>query len=192
MDMTRRLLFLASLCLVVSMPVAAQKSGMSATITLGVVQQVERITLQSTGGGKGAVVGGALGYASGSGKSKSKKRRNAIIGGAAGAALSSSGKSEGRQYTVKVNDGNLIVVVSDQTEIQIGDCVSVEQSGDMANIRRQDSLACQPEIMAALDDVEEELIEDANECAAVKQEIVNAKTQEEIELATAKARILCN
>ena len=60
------------------MPVAAQKSGMSATVTLGVVQQVERVTLQSTGGGKGAVVGGALGYASGSGKSKSKKRRNAI------------------------------------------------------------------------------------------------------------------
>ena len=54
----------------------AQKSGQSATVNLGVVQQAEQVTLQSTGGGKGALVGGTLGYASGSGKSKSKKRRN--------------------------------------------------------------------------------------------------------------------
>jgi hypothetical protein len=188
--MTRRFIFFAALCFGFSLPVAAQKSGMSATVTLGVVQQVESITLQSTGGGKGAAVGGTLGYASGS--SKSKSRRNAIIGGAAGAALSSSGKSEGRQYTVKVSDESIIVVISDQTEIQIGDCVSVEQSGDKANIRRQDPVACEANVAAALPEVQDELVENADECAAVKQELVNAKTQEEIELASAKARILCN
>jgi hypothetical protein len=168
----------------------AQKSGMNATVTLGVVQQAERVTLQSTGGGKGAVVGGTLGYASGS--TKKKSRRNAVIGGVAGTALSSSGKSEGMQYAVKIGDGSMIVVVSDQTEVQVGDCVTVEQSGDLANIRRQDPAACDPKASAAVAEIEDELVEDANECAAVKQELVNAKSQEEVELATAKAQILCN
>jgi len=172
------------------MPALAQRSGQNATITIGVVQQAQPITLQSTGGGKGAVVGGALGYASGS--SKSKSRRNALIGGAAGAAVSSSGKSEGMQYTVKVGDGSAIVVVSDQTEIQLGDCVTVEQVGDAANIRRQDPAACEVTSEQAVADIQDELIEDAEECAAIKQQIVDAKTQEEIELATTKAKILCN
>ena len=170
----------------------AQKSGQSATVNLGIVQQAEQVTLQSTGGGKGALVGGTLGYASGSGKSKSKKRRNAIIGGAAGAALSSSGTAPGMQYTVRTGDGSAIVVVSDQTEIQIGDCVSVEQVGDRANIRRQDPDACRPSSAPVIEAIEDELLEDATECDAAKQELLAATTQEQLELATAKANILCN
>ncbi len=173
-------------------PALAQKSGQSATITLGIVEQMQQVTLQSTGGGKGALVGGTLGYASGSGKSKSKKRRNAIIGGAAGTALSRSGTAPGMEYTVKVNDGSAIVVVSDQTQIQIGDCVSVEQSGDRANIRRQDPAACRPSSAHIIAEIEEELIEDASDCDLAKKQLLAATTAEELELASAKARILCN
>ncbi len=178
-----------ALGLSVSFSASAQKAGQNATVTLGVVQSAERVTLQSTGGGKGAAVGGTLGYASGS--SKKKSRRNAVIGGAAGAALSSSGKSEGMQYAVRVGDGSVIVVVSDQTQIQIGDCVTVEQSGDMANIRRQDPLACErPEVVAS-PDVQSEFVDDADKCAAAKRELLDATTKEALELATAKANILC-
>jgi outer membrane lipoprotein SlyB len=176
-------------CLILSMPAFAQKSGQNATVTLGVVQSAERVTLQSTGGGKGAVVGGTLGAISGS--DTKSRRRNAVIGGVAGTALSSSGKSEGMQYAVKVGDGSMIVVVSDQTQIQIGDCVTVEQSGDLANIRRQDPLACENQQAAAAPDVQEALIDDADKCAAAKREVLDAKTKEELELATAKANILC-
>ena len=56
----RKYVFVA-LSSVLAVPAVAQKSGMNATVTLGVVQQAERVTLQSTGGGKGAVVGGTLG-----------------------------------------------------------------------------------------------------------------------------------
>jgi outer membrane lipoprotein SlyB len=177
-------------CSAITLPALAQRSGQSATVTLGIVQQAEPVTLQSTGAGKGAVVGGALGYATGS--SKSKSRRNALIGGAAGAAVSSSGQSQGIQYAVKVSDESIIVVVSDQTQIQIGDCVTVEQVGDAANIRRQDPSACDASSREIIEEIEDELIEDASECAAAKQGILNAKTQEELELATAKAKILCN
>jgi len=96
------------------------------------------------------------------------------------------------QYTVKINDGSAIVVVSDQTEIQLGDCVTVEQIGDSANIRRQDPAMCEASSKQAIADIQDQLIEDANECAAVKQQLVEAKTQEEFELATTKAKMLCN
>jgi uncharacterized protein YcfJ len=188
--MKRQAILLLAVCSAIAFPALAQRSGQSATVTLGIVQQAEPVTLQSTGAGKGAVVGGALGYASGS--SKSKSRRNALIGGAAGAAVSSSGQSAGMQYAVKVSDESVIVVVSDQTQIQIGDCVTVEQVGDSANIRRQDPVACEPKSEQAVAEIQDELIEEANECAALKQQMLEATTQEEIELASTKAKILCN
>jgi hypothetical protein len=36
------------------------------------------------------------------------------------------------------------------------------------------------------------MIEEAEECAAAKQEVVNAKTNDELDLAMRKAKILCN
>ncbi|MBT8441804.1 MAG: hypothetical protein KJO76_05405 [Gammaproteobacteria bacterium] len=125
-----------ALGLLVGFPAAAQKAGQNATVTLGVVQSAERVTLQSTGGGKGAVVSG-------------------------------------------------------QTQIQIGDCVTVEQSGDLANIRRQDPLACERPEVAASTDVQAEFVDDADKCAAARREILDATTKDDLELATAKANILC-
>ena len=187
--MNNKWLGVTALLMAISMPAVAQKSGQNATVTLGVVQSAERVTLQSTGGGKGAVVGGTLGALSGS--SSSKRRRNALIGGAAGAAVASSGPSEGMQYAVRVSDDSVIVVVSDQTQIQIGDCVTVEQSGNLANIRRQDQLACENRQASAAPDIMQEFEDDADKCATAKRGILDAETAEELELATAKANILC-
>ena len=85
-----------------------------------------------------------------------------------------------------------MVVISDQTHIKSGDCVSIEQVKDMANIREQDPAACNPEVKEALTDLQDELEEEATECAQVKQELLEATTSEAVEIATAKARILCN
>lgn len=172
----------------------AQSSGQSATVKIGLVDKAESITLQNTGtdSGKGAVLGAAIGYNLGSGNSSSKKRRRAVIGGAMGSAVGASGTMPGMEYTVKFDDGGIIVVVSDQTHIKAGDCVSVEQVRNMTNIREQDPAACNPEVKEALADLQDEFAVDANECAQVRQELLNATTTEEVELATAKARILCN
>ena len=175
-----------------STPGLAQQSGQSATVNIGTVEQAERVNLQSSASGGGALVGAVVGYNVGSGNSRSRKRRNAVIGGAIGSRVGSKSTSPGMQYTVKIGDGSAIVVVSDQMEVKIGDCVSVEQVGNSANIRRQDPAACNPETKQVISELQDELIEDANECALVKQELLAAKTMEEIEVATAKARILCN
>jgi outer membrane lipoprotein SlyB len=173
--------------------VLAQSVGQSATVSIGVIEQAESVELQSSGGSAGgAVVGAAAGYNIGSGKSSSRKRRNAVIGGAIGSKAGSSGTTPGMQYTVKMGDDSLIAIVSDQLGLKVGDCVSVEQSGNSTNIRQQDPAACNPAVKEAVADLQDEMIEDANECAQVKQELLDAKTVEEVEVATAKARILCN
>ena len=59
----------------------------------------------------------------------------------------------------------------------------------MTNIREQDAAACNPEIKEALTELQDELAEDATECAQVKQELLDAKTTEAVETATAKARL---
>ena len=144
--------------------------------------------------GTGAAVGGALGWYSAKGKKSSKRYRNAIIGAGAGAAVSNQaqGDRSGAIYSVKTGSGSFVEVVSDQTQMRIGDCVVVEQSGTKANVRRIDPTACQPESAAAVSQLEEEFKEEAVECATAKQEVVNAKTNEELDLAMRKAKILCN
>jgi hypothetical protein len=162
----------------------------NATVDIGIVEQAQRVTLQSGGGG-GALVGGAIGYNLGSGNSASKKRRRAIIGSSIGSAAATT-TEPGMEYTVKFGDGSTIAVVSNQLGLEVGDCVSVEQTGRTANIRKQDAVACDPNAGKAVEALQDEFIEEANECAAVKQELVEATTIEQVEIATAKARILCN
>jgi hypothetical protein len=178
------------ICAATSVPALAQRSGQNATVNIGVVQKAERVTLQSTGGGTGAAVGAVVGAATGD--TRRRSRRNAVIGAGIGAAVGSSGTSEGMQYTVKVGDGSAIVVVSDQLEIQVGDCVTVEQSGDLANIRRQSQTACEPAAREVVADLQDELVEDADECAEAKRLLLDATTPEEIEAFMARARILCD
>ena len=166
----------------------AQESG----VRMGTIEQAKHITLQSSGAG-GAVAGAALGYNIGSGNSDSKKRRRAVIGGAIGSAAASSSRP-GMEYTVKFVDGSTTTLVSDQTHLTVGQCVSVELMDKSANLREQDPAACNPDPQAqeAVADLQDELAEDAAECAQAKQEIADAKTMDEVEVATAKARILCN
>ena len=169
-------------------------NGESATVKIGVVDKAESVTLQNTGesSGAGAVAGAVIGYNAGSGHSSSKKRRRAMICGSIGAAAGASGTTPGMEYTVKMDDGSTTIIISDQVHLKAGDCVSVEQVKDMTNIREQDPAACNPEVKEALTDLQDELVEDADECAQVKQELLDAKTTEAVEIATAKARILCN
>jgi len=176
--------------------VFAQSSGQSTSVKMGVVDKAVSVTLQNTGNdaGLGAVAGGAIGYNIGGDKSNSKKRRHTVIGGALGAKAGSSGTAAGMEYTVKLVDGGSVVVVSDQLHIKAGDCVSIEQVRNSTNIREQDPAACNPAAKEALSDpvVQQELAEDADECAQAKQELLEAETTEAVEIATAKARILCN
>lgn len=180
--------------LAIASPAHAQRAGQSAKISIGVVTHTERVNLQSEAA-KSALVGGIVGYhTTSSKKSSSRKWRNATIGAAAmgGARRAGEGDLSGTLYTVELGDGSLMKIVSDQSEIRPGDCVTVEEVKDNANVRRVDPAMCQPAAREIIPDVQEELEEEADECYTAKQELLAADSDEAVERAVLKVKLLCN
>src|SRR5688572_18780987 len=172
----------------------AQKAGQSVTIQYGKVTGIREVDLKSGAVPKGALVGGALGLASAGGKSSGKKARNTIVGAAAGGAIAGAaqGSTHGMMYQVDVGAGGMIQVVSDQRELRTGDCVAVERAGDTANVRRVSAGYCEKANEAAVKSVADEAQKDAEECAAAKQQLVDATTTQAADLAGRKVALLCN
>lgn len=173
----------------------AQRAGESATIRAGEVTGMRSVDLRDGNAVGGAVVGGAVGAALTKSSSSSRSRnRNAAIGAILGSAAASSRRTEGRVYTVTANDGTMIQVATEQTEIQIGDCVFVEESGGGTNIRRAPATACEPATQAMLRDdeiIKAELQEDATICFAARQELADAADDAAFDLAVRKVKLLC-
>jgi len=178
---------------VVSSAALAQKSGQSARITVGKVEQAQRVQHDSNAG-KGAPVGGALGWAATRNKSSSKQAGGALWGAAAGGAVAnrSQGDRTGMQYVIRTGQGSAITVVTDQTEIRIGDCVTVEETSKGANVRRGDPSMCEPASSQVISELEEEMQEEAWECDRAKQELLDASTADQVDVAQRKMKILCN
>jgi hypothetical protein len=176
-----------------STPVYAQKSGQSMQIQHGIVVSSSYVQERSDAG-KAALVGGAVGYGLTRNKSSSKKAAASIAGaGLAGASKSrSEGNREARQYEVLTGSGT-IVIISDQTEIQVDDCVIVENPGNTnANIRRVDSTFCDPASAEVVAELQDEILEEAEECAMAKRELAAADTDAAFDRAMRKVEILCN
>ncbi len=183
------------ICIVLIMAGAAalqaQQKGQSAKISHGVVVGVEKVNLKNNDAAKGALVGGTIAYASTSGGSSSKKRRNTALGATAGGLLGRSPAEEGMLYTV--NTGNsAIQVITDQTEIHMDDCVVVEETSQGANIRRVSPEVCNPQSQDVVDALEAEFQEEAAECSTAKGELAAATTDAEVDRAMKKISILCN
>jgi len=175
-------------------PAWAQRAGQNVTIQYGKVTGVSDVDLASGAVPAGVLVGGALGLASASGKSSAKKARNAIVGAAATGAVAGAaqGSQKGALYRVDVMSDGVVQVVSDQRELRSGDCVAVEKAGDTANIRRVSAAYCEKANEAAVNAVAGEARKDAEECAAAKQQLVDASTSQEVDLAGRKIALLCN
>ena len=184
-----------AVCVMVSATGAlAQRAGQMATIRTGTVVGMQTVDLNKADALKGAVVGGAFGAAlTKSSKSSSRRRRNAAIGAVIGTAAGAAKKQTGRRYSVRTNEGTVIQIVTEQTEIRIDDCVFVEDAGGRANIRRAALSACDAASQAVINepDIQAELQEEAAECSVAKQGLIDAETDAQMELAVRKIQILC-
>ena len=172
----------------------AQRAGQSATVRTGTVTAMKSVDLNDGNAIKGALVGGAFGAAlTRSSKGSSRRDRNAAIGAVLGGAAQASKTRPGRLYTVTTNEGTAIQIATEQTEIRVDDCVFVEEAGGTANIRRAPATACEPESQEVMQDaaIIEEMQEEASECAAAKQELVDADSDEAIDRAVRKVKLLC-
>ena len=150
----------------------AQRAGQMATIRYGTVVGMQTVDLNNADAMKGALVGGAFGAAlTSSSKSSSRRRQNAVIGGVIGAASGAAKRQTGRLYSVRTNEGTVIQIATEQTEIRVDDCVIVEEASGRANIRRAALSACEVASEPVMNepDIQAELQEEAAECAVAKE-----------------------
>jgi outer membrane lipoprotein SlyB len=182
--------------LLVASTAHAQRAGQSMTIQTGRVVAAQPVNLQSEAG-RGALVGGVVGYATTSSRQSSSRRaRNTIIGATTGGAIASSaqGSRNGMRYTVETSPGTQIQVVTDQTQIRVGDCVNVEQAGSgTANVRRVSNALCETVAANAVDtEIQDQLSAAAERCLAAKERLLDAETDAQIEAAIRRVEILCD
>lgn len=186
---------LLTVCFVLaSATVFAQRAGQSFGISHGIVESASAVNLNDASVLKGALVGGAWGsILTSSSKSSRRRDRNVAIGAVVGSARAANQQRPGMLYSVRMPDDSHVSIATEQTGIAVGDCVTIEQSGNSANIRRAAQAACEPESADVMNDpdVRDELEDDARECAAAKQELVDAETDEAMDRATRKIEILC-
>lgn len=170
-----------------------QRVGQNATVNFGVVRSAEPVTLDSNAA-QGALIGGTLGLATTGGSSRNRRVANSIVGAALGGAVTaaSEGNREGMSYTVAMLDGSTTRIVTDQREIQTGDCVAIERVGQTANIRRAAAGYCDVANRAAVNLVVSEVRSEAVACESAKQELADATTNDEADLAIRKVELLCN
>ncbi len=186
-------LVVLSLAFLASNNLLAQKSGQSMQIQYGYVV-ASKYVQEKSNAGKGALIGGAIGLYSGKGKSSGTKFRRtaggAVVGGATASAI--QGSRDAREYQVRTASG-VIVILSDQTEINVDDCVVVETpSKGNANIRRVANTYCAPASAEVVAELQDEMLEEAEECMMAKRELATADTDEAVDRALRKISILCD
>lgn len=149
---------------------------------------VERVPLPSAAPG-GAVVGGFTGLV----LSRNRSVGTRVAAGAGGAALGAlatralEGDRQGYSYSLRYTDGSISRFITEKGYLQLDDCVVVE-SGQYANVRRVAATLCDGTASAA---VEPELLRDAEQCHAAKDELLAATSSEAIDVAARKVEILC-
>ncbi len=175
-------------------------------ITYGKVVNLEAAKIES-GAGSGAALGALVGAATTDKKaSGGQKLGNAAIGAGVGAGLVHllEGSHKAVAITVMRKDGTALKVIQSKADgLAIGDCVAVEE-GVKSSIARVSRTFCgevDPPVTPAADSSKVAAVQDSarvdstkaapTPCDLAKQLLLAAKTKEEVELALAKLKALC-
>lgn len=101
------------------------------------------------------------------------------------------GKHQAQAYVIRLADGSDIKVITNKSDAQEGDCVSVEE-GKYTNLRPVSDVMCTEGIHHDDEDIWESHVEDAQECDIAKQQLLRAETDEDLERAKSKVQVLCH
>lgn len=162
---------------------ASSQAATAVTVNYGTVDGVGTTTKDSSGAG-GALAGGLIGGLIGPRRHRGLR---VVTGAVIGSSIQSSANSGVlQQYTVDMVGGGKSIISTEQQDIRIGDCVSVEQ-GDHANIRRVSSYHCETKN----ENTAEHHQAAADNCQLAKNELNKADTDKDITNAAKKVRVLC-
>lgn len=94
-------------------------------VAYGTVQNVQQVQMKANYA-EGSLIGGALGLLAASHYSAGSQALGAIAGAGLGALVSKETAGTANQYTILMVSGNTVSVVTDQKDIDAGDCVAVD------------------------------------------------------------------
>ena len=180
---------LASVALLATGLLAASAFAQTSVISYGRITAVRQVDLQNQGAQTtGALVGGLLGVASGSGQSSSNRALRGLGGAAVGGRVAgAAGSSTGFEYTILINGTNTIRMVTNEGGLRTGDCVSVER-GQFNNLRLVDDARCNTPTAPA----SRAAAGEADACATATQQVLTATTDAEFDRAERRMRLLCD
>jgi outer membrane lipoprotein SlyB len=163
-------------------------------ISYGTIESVTPVKVSPTGEVAGSVAGGLLGLALTAGHSGGSMLLGAAGGALAGGLLGHvmQGSDSANQFVIRRTDGSTLEVATEQRDLEVGDCVAIEQ-GRHTNLRRVAPQYCEPGSGLPADGmVALEAQHDAQVCSEAKQELLAAQGQQAIAAAIARARALCH
>ncbi|MEH6467134.1 MAG: hypothetical protein V7722_05845 [Porticoccus sp.] len=178
----KQIAFLPVLGLLLSATMSqGQEAGAAVKLEYGTVESVDMVKAQGSRAG-GTLLGGVAGAA----LAKDHRGLGMIAGGLIGGGLEKrhTSKDTLAQYTVKLRDGGVVVVATEQEDMVAGDCVVVEH-GQYTNIRRVSSVNC------AVKQQPKHHVEAANNCQKAKDELNKATADDAIQNAVLKVKTLC-
>ncbi len=149
--------------------------------------------------GEGALIGGMLGVMTSGIYNTGKKVGNigfgAATGAATGAAVEAIGewRMKGIRFTIESVEGETLHIITDQTGVQIGNCVAIEVVDKHANLRRVSDVYC--EVVPDVEDnphLKSRAKQSASECLEAKKALLGAKEGEELEQAKRRVQALCD
>jgi outer membrane lipoprotein SlyB len=189
--------------LVVGAAVLACSSGMASAqmnITYGRITAVTMVSQSDpraqTGG---AIVGGVIGAAAGSGRSGSNRALGGIGGAFAGQQVGRlASQRQAFEYTILLGGTQTITMVTDQVGKRVGDCVAVER-GTFNNLRLVADSKCNPSparppatapAPAPARSTQAD-VGQANACVQAKEQLLAAETDDTFDRAERRVRLLC-
>lgn len=177
------------------------------TVGYGRITAVRTVDVASqTAPTTGALLGGTIGLVSGRNQSSSNQALRAGTGAFAGSRIARSNSgTTAFEYTI-LQGGRTVTMVTSETGLRVGDCVSVEQ-GAYNNLRLVDDARCAPApastprpapgtaaapaLAAAPASAPASAVREANACVSAKEALLAAETDETFDRAERRVRLLC-
>jgi outer membrane lipoprotein SlyB len=163
-------------------------------ISFGKLVDIERVEVKSKAA-KGAAWGGMIGLASQHGGHGEELVAGAAVGALIGALVgkATSGHKYAFAFYIRRLDGRETKIISEQTGLEIGDCVKIEE-GKHTGLQRVSQANCDPGYTEHRSDAEVGRYHQSNAdaCAKAKDDLLTAGDDADLEKLAYKVEVICN
>ena len=171
-------------------PMTGSTRNQIISVQYGRIENIQQVAM-APDYGAGALIGGALGLLATATRSGASQVAGAAAGAGLGALIAKETAGSAEKFTVRLVNNSTIDIVTENQDIQLGDCVAVEQ-GQQANLRRVSSVMCStPASDPAYPSINAAAVKESQECQEVKRELLNATTEQATNIAYKKMHAFC-